>query len=119
MLDLLVKELDKEMTEATVEEENAQKAYEGLMSDSAEKRATDSKSITEKEAAKADTQSMAEAEQKAATTKELLVAGEYGQQLHAECDWLLQNFELRKQARADEVDALKRAKAVLSGADFS
>jgi hypothetical protein len=37
--------------------------------------------------------------------------------LHMECDWLLNNFEARKEARAGEIDALKKAKAVLSGAE--
>lgn len=31
----------------------------------------------------------------------------------------MENFDLRKTSRADEMDALKKAKAVLSGADFS
>merc|ERR1719214_193162 len=118
MMDLLVKELDKEMQEATVEEKNAQEEYEGMMADSAAKRADDSKSITEKEAATADTQTMKEADEeaKASTTKELLAKGEYEQELHAECDWLMQNHALRKEARASEVDSLTRAKAVLAGA---
>jgi len=34
-----------------------------------------------------------------------------------ECDWLLSNFQVRKEARSEEIDALKNAKAVLSGAD--
>merc|ERR1740121_2857648 len=43
MIDLLIKDLDKEITEAEVEEKNAQKAYEELMGDSAAKRAADMK----------------------------------------------------------------------------
>merc|ERR1712238_36457 len=39
--------------------------------------------------------------------------------LHAECDWLLKYFDARKEARAGEVDSLTKAKAVLSGADYS
>lgn len=39
--------------------------------------------------------------------------------LHLACDWLLSNFDSRKAARAGEVDSLKKAKAVLSGADYS
>jgi len=121
MMDLLVKELDKEMQEATVDEKNAQEEYEGMMADSAKKRADDSASITEKEAATADTKTMKEADEeaKASTTKELLAKGEYEQELHAECDWLMQNHALRKEARASEVDSLTKAKAVLAGADFS
>merc|ERR1719214_220880 len=109
------------MTEAQAEEENAQKEYEQLMSDSAEKRAADSKALTEKEKAKADTEALvvSDTELKKETTGQYLAAGEYKQQLHGECDWLLSNFDLRKSARADEVDALSNAKAVLSGADYS
>jgi len=39
--------------------------------------------------------------------------------LHGECDFLLQYFDARKQARADEVTSLNNAKAALSGADYS
>merc|ERR1719178_264193 len=46
MIDLLIKDLDKEMTEAEAEEKNSQKEYEQTMSDSAEKRAQDSKMLT-------------------------------------------------------------------------
>merc|ERR1719201_1304205 len=54
MIDTLVKELDTEMTEAEVNEKNAQEEYEEMMADSAEKRAADSKSLSQKAGAKAD-----------------------------------------------------------------
>jgi len=121
MIDLLVKDLTKEMTEAKATEQNAQADYQQAMSDSAEKRAQDSKSLADKQKAKADTNADMEAhtEEKKATTKTLMATLEYIQSLHAECDWLLQYFEVRKEARAGEIDSLKNAKAVLSGADFS
>merc|ERR1719281_2216217 len=53
MIDLLVKELDKEMQTAEMEEKDAQADYETMMSDSKEKRAEDSKTLEDKEAAKA------------------------------------------------------------------
>jgi len=43
----------------------------------------------------------------------------YIQSLHSECDWLMKYFDVRKEARAAEIDSLVKAKAVLSGADFS
>merc|ERR1719478_598586 len=91
------------------------------MKDAAEKRATDSQSVADKEKAKAETEASLEAhtEEKGATTKTLMATLEFIQSLHAECDWLLQYFEVRKEARAGEVESLKTAKAVLSGADFS
>merc|ERR1719375_1744469 len=109
------------MTEAKAQEENAQTAYQKTMADAAEKRAQDSKSMTEKAAAKADMEGALQAkiESKTATGKELMATVDYIGSLHSECDWLLKYYEVRKEARASEIDALGNAKAVLSGADFS
>jgi chromosome segregation ATPase len=121
MIDLLIKDLDKEMQTAEVEEKDAQKEYEDLMADSAEKRAKDSKAITDKTAMKAqlEMELQSSEEGKTSTVKELMATHEYMQSLHSECDWLLKYFDVRKEARASEIDALGQAKAVLSGADFS
>ena len=39
--------------------------------------------------------------------------------LHAECDWLVKYHQVRKDARADEIDSLGKARAVLNGAGYS
>merc|ERR1719316_1729979 len=87
------------------------------MNDSAEKRAMDSKALSDKEGAKAATEESYE--ENKATTKELMAVHEYISSLHGECDWLLKYFDVRKEARTGELESLKTAKAVLSGADFS
>lgn len=121
MLDLLIKDLDKEIREAEIEEKDAQADYEAMMKDSAEKRRVDSKSLTEKQSAKADLEGDLESheEAKKSSGAELMAVLKYTQSLHGECDWLLQYFEVRKDARESEIDSLEKAKAVLSGADFS
>merc|ERR1719468_1068134 len=121
MLNMLKADLEKEMQEATVEETDAQSEYEAMMADSAEKRILDSKTLADKESGKADLEakSLKLEEEKTATMKEVLATAETLKSLHLECDWLVSNFQVRKDARAGEVDALKKAKAVLSGADFS
>jgi len=121
MIDLLAKDLEKEMTEARTEEKDAQSDYEQTMTDSADKRALDTKALTEKEGTRADLQADLEAhkENKASTAKELGATLQYIHSLHADCDWLLKYFDTRKEARAGEIDALGNAKAVLSGADFN
>jgi len=121
MIDTLIKDLDTEITEAETEEKLAQEEYEELMADSAAKRASDSKSMTEKEGVKASTEAaLAEDETNLKDTKgELMATMEYEASLHAECDWLIKFFDMRKEARAGEIDSMKKAKAVLSGADFS
>eukprot|EP00927_Polykrikos_kofoidii_P014528 TRINITY_DN1638_c0_g2_i6.p1 TRINITY_DN1638_c0_g2~~TRINITY_DN1638_c0_g2_i6.p1 ORF type:complete len:148 (-),score=48.53 TRINITY_DN1638_c0_g2_i6:142-549(-) len=121
MMDLLVKDLDKEMTEAEVSEKDAQADYEQFMSDSQKKRAEDSKAIEEKQSARAEIAENLETSksENVATKKELAATLEVIASLHSECDWLLQNFDVRKEARSGEMDSLAKAKAVLSGADFS
>ena len=101
--------------------QKGQADYETMMKDLAAKRTTDSKALTEKGSAKADTQSALEdhSAAKADAGRELMATMKYISTLHGECDWLLQYFDVRKQARAGEVDSLKKAKAVLSGADYS
>merc|ERR1711904_602505 len=91
------------------------------MGESAEKRAADSKTITEKESQKAGLEGELDSakKEKKATATDLMALGEYIASLHGSCDFLLENFEVRKEARAGEIDALKKAKAVLSGADYS
>merc|ERR1719378_1208853 len=121
MIKLLVKDLDKEMTEAETEEEQAQKDYEETMKDATEKRSSDSKAIVEKSSAKAKLETALEAhkEGKASSEKELMATMQYITNLHSECDWLLKYFDVRQEARSSEIDALGKAKAVLSGADYS
>mmetsp|Transcript_105865 Transcript_105865/g.287350 ORF Transcript_105865/g.287350 Transcript_105865/m.287350 type:complete len:694 (+) Transcript_105865:59-2140(+) len=121
MIDLLIKDLDKEITEAETDEKNSQKDYEALMSDSAAKRTEDSKGLTEKGALKADLEAALEKHTEAEKmgTRDLMMTEKYISELHAECDWLLKYFEARQEARSEEIDSLGKAKAVLSGADFS
>merc|ERR1719181_2559991 len=117
----MIADLDKEITETEVNEKEAQKEYEQFMKDSAEKRALDSKSIADKEGAKADLEAkmLKDEDEKTATTKQAMATHEFLSEVHGDCDWLLSNFEARKEARAGEVDSLTKAKAVLSGADYS
>merc|ERR1719350_1637834 len=121
MMGILVQDLDTETTEAEVEEANAQEAYEKVMAESAAKRTEDSKTLTDKEAAHADLDSSLQRSEagKKSDTRELMGTMKYISSLKSECDWLLQYFDVRKEARTDEIDALQKAKAVLSGADFS
>jgi len=121
MMDLLVKEVDKEMTTAEVEEKDAQSDYEKLMKESSDKRAADSKTLTEKTAMKAEmeTELQSHTEKKEADSTELRATKDYINTLHSDCDFLLEYYDQRKTARASEIDALGKAKAVLSGADYS
>jgi len=121
MLDLLVGELDKEITEAETSEKDAQADYETLMADAGAKRAADTQAVVEKSAAKATGEESLQAEvgNKKDLSTQLMETRKVIMNLHAECDWLLQYFDVRKEARTEEIEALGRAKAVLNGADYS
>merc|ERR1719504_16283 len=121
MIDLLIKDLNKEMQEGETAEKDAQRDYETYAADAAAQRQQDASTITQKEAAKAETEEALQSQKdsKASSTKELMGTLEYIQGLHGECDWLLQYFDARKEARSSEIDSLQTAKSVLSGADFS
>merc|ERR1719414_1471749 len=114
-------EVDKTMTEADTEEKDAQADYETLMTDAGNKRTADSKALTDKAAAKAEGEEalQAETENKKGLGIQLMETVQVLGNLHSECDWLLQYFDVRKAARTDEIEALGKAKAVLSGADYS
>jgi len=119
MIDVLIGDLDKEMTEAKAEEKNDQEDYETMMTESAAKRTEDSKALSGKMSAKAEAEtSLSEqTEVKKDTTKELWATLKYIDSLHQECDWLMKFFDVRKTARTGEIDALVKAKEVLSGAE--
>jgi len=121
MIDTLIKDLTKEMTEAETAEKEAQADYETTMGESATKRAQDTKTMADKEAAKAEISAdlLKHTDDKTATSQSLMATTKVLADMHGECDWLLQNFDVRKEARLGEVESLKQAKAVLSGADYS
>merc|ERR1740138_1126682 len=121
LMEMLAKELEDGITESKHEEETSQKDYERLMADSQKTRAQNVESITANEAAKADLDTKVEQtkQKKASQETELSNIKGYITQLHANCDFLIENYDLRKAARATEVESLKNAKSVLSGANFA
>merc|ERR1719437_255200 len=109
------------MSESSVEEKNAQQDYEEMMQHSSAKRAEDSKAITSKANTKAQLEEDLDAAKAAGANAkaELAATAEFVGELHGECDWLMKYADARKEARSREVDSLKNARAVLSGADYS
>jgi len=121
LMDGLSNDLRKDMQAAEMEEKDAQEEYEELMADSQKKRAADTKSITTKEQNKAEADGVAETatENLNSSNADLMATKEYIANLHKSCDFLVENYDFRKEARATEIEALGKAKAVLKGADYS
>merc|ERR1719313_1787053 len=106
--------------EAIRGEEDAQKAYAEYVQDtnaSVEEKSKDSVNKSEMKA-------KAESDKVEAETQHETVMGELEQlanenaDLHKSCDFTLKNFDLRQSARDDEIEALKQALAMFSGASF-
>merc|ERR1719272_2599630 len=114
----MTKELEGDMSSAEHDEKTAQGDYTDLMADSQTTRAQDTKSITEKANSKATMEGklVENKERKSLTFQEVEEVQNYIQELHMSCDFILANFDMRKEARTNEVESLKNAKAVLAGA---
>jgi len=101
-------------------EEDAQKAYEDFVKETNASIEEKSKDIVNKseQKAKAEQDLVQAQEEKEAVMLELEQLSNYNAQLHQSCDFVMKNFEIRQTARDEEVEALRQAKAILSGADF-
>merc|ERR1719321_1000717 len=92
-------------------EQDAQTAYETFIKDSND-------SIKEKQEGKDKIEETQDEGDKRSTIEDLLNLGSMNGALHTSCDFTLDNFEVRQTARDEEVEALKQAKAIFSGAGF-
>merc|ERR1719387_467369 len=121
MMDMMIADMDKEMKEDEYEEKDAQKDYETMMKDSAEKRAEDSKTMTDKQSALAQVEGELEQHKsdKMSTGKQLQETMLYTARLHGDCDFLLQNYDARKEARENEMASIRDAEDTLKGAEYS
>merc|ERR1740138_1341135 len=72
------------------------------------------KAVASAKVEKADTEATHEA-----TVDELESLAQANADLHSECDFTLKNFDIRQRARLQEIEAIQKAKAFLSGEDKS
>jgi len=121
LLDILSKDLQKEMIQLEAEEKSAQDDYETYIEDCSDKRTADLKSVSSKESAKADCEADLNklVKNKKLKQGEIVATKKYMNDLHNQCDWLMKNFDTRRDAREDERDSLTNAKSILSGAEYS
>jgi len=118
MLNTIKADIARDSLEAEIEEKNHRASYQLTLRDAGEKRAVLAKTLTEKEAARSAIVEDIErfkADKKVAS-KEAKELQMYMANLHEECDWLLKDFDVRKEAREAERDALMRSQDVLRGA---
>merc|ERR1719333_1540540 len=118
LMDEILSELNTDMKDAEFEEKNSQKDYEALMSESKDTRAEKMNGITNKEAAKAEIQAkqIPTKEKEKGDEEDVENIEDRVDNLHKDCDFILENYDERKEARSQEIEGLNNAKAVLAGA---
>jgi chromosome segregation ATPase len=121
LMDMCLKDLEKEIKQNELDEATAQKDYEKTMSDGKASVEADTAAKTGDETAlaQANTDHQQAVADRGAKNDELTDTKNVIANLHTECDFLIENHAFRKDARLNEVEALKNAKAVLHGADYS
>mmetsp|Transcript_80981 Transcript_80981/g.228141 ORF Transcript_80981/g.228141 Transcript_80981/m.228141 type:complete len:774 (-) Transcript_80981:121-2442(-) len=117
LIEQILEDSAKLETEAMDSESSAQAEYEGFVKDSNELAKGLAQAITAKSDASASAKSeTAQAAEDLDSTKgELESLSAYEADLHQQCDWSLKNFDIRQKARAQEMEAIAKAKAFLSG----
>jgi len=120
LLEQIISDAKAMEQEAIRGEEDAQKAYEDMVKETNASIEAKSKDIVNKSELKAkkETELVETKEAKEAAMLELEQLSNYNAQLQQSCNFVLKNFEVRQTARDEEVEALRQAKAILSGANF-
>jgi hypothetical protein len=120
MISQIISDAKAMEAEAIRSEEDAQKAYEDFVKETNASIETKSKEIINKSAekAKAEDELVETKKAKEAVMLELEQLSNFNAELHQSCDFVMKNFDVRQTARDEEIEALKQAKAILSGAKF-
>jgi len=118
MLEQIIGDSNALEAEATGSEYKAQADYETFVKDSNALIKELSNAVNAKTKAIADAKvDTAEANSDLqSAVGELGSLAEYEADLHAQCDFVLKNFEIRQKARLQEMEAIAAAKEILSGA---
>jgi len=107
--------------EAVRAEADSQKAYEDFVTETNASIDEKSKDIVNKseELAKAEEDKVQAETDKENVMLELEQLSNDAADLHKTCDFVQKNFDIRQSARDEEIEGLKKAKAILSGAKFA
>merc|ERR1719181_1042828 len=120
MIEQIIADAKAMESDALKAEEDAQVAFETFVKDTN----TSIESKSKETVTAAENQGKAEAEkvekemEKDGVLEELSALAGENADLHASCDYTLKNFDVRQGARDNEIEALKQALSMLSGASF-
>jgi len=118
MIEGIITDSKKAEADAIKAEQNAQTTYETFMLDSnkaLEKTSEKIMTLSGNRAKAEEDLNMAKKDL-AATSKKISNLADENDDLHGSCDFVMNNFQKRQDARQAETDALKEAMSILSGA---
>jgi chromosome segregation ATPase len=117
LIENIMRDAENLEKEAVHAEQDSQAAYETFVKDSNESIEAKQRDIVNKSEGKATAEGdLTQAQTDlAGIHSELEQLADYAGQLHTACDFVVKNFDLRQAARDQEIEALKQAKAILSG----
>merc|ERR1719482_1358996 len=111
-------DIELEVAELKHDEDESQADFDKLSTESGKATKDKKKELTGREQAKAavDEKIQIQTGVKGGYDDEVAALDEKLKALHEQCDFLLENYEKRKEARAQEMEGLSKSKAVLQGA---
>jgi len=117
LIETIIADSAKLEAEAVEAEQDAQSSYEKFVAETTENIKAKTAQVDGKTKEKADAKNDKAEEEatKESAMEELEELSESKANLHKECDFFISNFEVRQTARSEEMEALGKAKGILSG----
>jgi len=118
LLTEIIKNAEQEEAKLIADEQDAQTSYGKFAQDATDTIEADRAAVLEKTELQSKTEGALSETEEAILEKEtsLTKLAELLTNLHADCDYVMKYFEVRQEARAEEMDSIEQAKAILSGA---
>jgi len=121
LLSTIISDAQSVEAELKISEQHGQKNYAEFVSETTTSIEANRKDIAQKEeqAAEAKGEKSETQESQLSNDAALTKLNDLLMATHGDCDYVLKYFDLRQSTRAEEMDAIKEAKAILSGANFA
>merc|ERR1719387_363717 len=120
MIEMIIADAKSMEADALKAEEEAQIGFETFVNDSnnsIEKKSKEMVTAAENQG-KAEAEKVEKEQELDGVVEELDALTSENADLHKSCDYTLKNFDVRQGARDNEIEALKQALSMLSGASF-
>jgi len=121
LLGMIIADTERTVEEIKADEQQAQRDYGDNVAATTASIEADREAIAEKEkqAANAKGEKSETEESQLANGESLDKLSELLNGIHGQCDFIIKYFDIRQKSRAEEMDAIEEAKAILSGANFA